>query len=187
MAPDFTLKIKEAETEFRAPISKLKEAERQTGLPYQRPMAFRSFISKVQDAEGPGCRRTLILKVSSSPELFWTEFRSFLVPAWTEFSTWSSSFEKNFEGFLFSSSWTKEFQRFWLHLKELRRSRLSFERTLKVLDFHLKELRRSWDFMSNISKVITSKFVTNISDFLFCFLFVGIEPTGTMFQTINNM
>ncbi|UZO22733.1 uncharacterized protein OCT59_015088 [Rhizophagus irregularis] len=34
--------------------------------------------------------------------------------------------------------------------------------------FHLKELQRSWDFISNTLKVIISKFVINISNFLFC-------------------
>ncbi|UZO05444.1 uncharacterized protein OCT59_025794 [Rhizophagus irregularis] len=100
-APDFTLKIKEAETEFRAPISKVKEAER-TSIskvqPYKKLKGrFRSpilkhsgrfvgSISKVQDAEstclrfnfeGPGRRRTLISKVSGSPEFSWTEFQDF--------------------------------------------------------------------------------------------------------------
>ncbi|CAB5359932.1 unnamed protein product [Rhizophagus irregularis] len=108
-APDFTLKIKEAETEFWAPISKVKEAERTSiskvqlykklkgsemftnvslsffiGLRHSR--RFVNFISKVQDAEstclrfnfeGPGRRRTLISKVSGSPEFSWTEFRRF--------------------------------------------------------------------------------------------------------------
>ncbi|CAB4416626.1 unnamed protein product [Rhizophagus irregularis] len=82
--------IKEAETEFRAPISKVKEAER-TSIskvqPYKKPKGrFRSPISKVQDAkstclrfnfEGPGRRRTLISKVSGFPEFSWTEFRRF--------------------------------------------------------------------------------------------------------------
>ncbi|CAB5157948.1 unnamed protein product [Rhizophagus irregularis] len=35
-----------------------------------------------------------------------------------------------------------KFRRFRLHLKELRRFHLSFERTSKVPDFHLEELRR---------------------------------------------
>ncbi|CAB4493011.1 unnamed protein product [Rhizophagus irregularis] len=111
-APDFTLKIKEAETEFWAPISKVKEAER-TSIskvqPYKKPKGrFRSVISKVQDAEstclrfnfeGLGRRRTLILKVSGSPEFSWTEFRSSLVSAWTEFSIWFSGSHLDWTGF----------------------------------------------------------------------------------------
>ncbi|GBC53067.2 hypothetical protein GLOIN_2v1488490 [Rhizophagus irregularis DAOM 181602=DAOM 197198] len=92
-APDFTLKIKEAKTEFRAPISKVKEAER-TSIskvqPYKKLKGrFRSPISKdygTPDASWAPFRRSKtpkvrvsdsISKVSGSPEFSWTEFRRF--------------------------------------------------------------------------------------------------------------
>ncbi|UZO00246.1 uncharacterized protein OCT59_001498 [Rhizophagus irregularis] len=54
-APDFTLKIKEAETEFRAPISKLKEAETEFWAPISKlkeaETEFRALISKLKEAE----------------------------------------------------------------------------------------------------------------------------------------
>ncbi|UZO18659.1 uncharacterized protein OCT59_009971 [Rhizophagus irregularis] len=83
-APDFTLKIKEAKTEFRAPISKVKEAER-TSIskvqPYKKLKGrFRSPISKdygTPDASWAPFRRSKTPKVSGSPEFSWTEFRRF--------------------------------------------------------------------------------------------------------------
>ncbi|UZO12988.1 uncharacterized protein OCT59_004495 [Rhizophagus irregularis] len=70
---------------------------------------------------------------------------------------------KNFEVNVLLTFIFPLFFRFWLylkelrspdsHLKELRRSYLSFERTSKVLDFHLEELRRPQLPFKRTSKV----------------------------------
>ncbi|UZO26032.1 uncharacterized protein OCT59_018281 [Rhizophagus irregularis] len=193
MASDFTLKIKEAETEFWAPISKVKESENEFWAPISKVKeAERTSISKVQLYKKPKGRfRSPISKAHGFLVLHFEGSRC------QRFSALPNSPGLNFEDFWLSGSSLNgifnmppgldRISKVLAPFERISKSRLSFERTSKVLDFHLEELRRSWDFMLNISKVITSKFVTNISDFLFCFLFVRIEPTGTMFQTINNM
>ncbi|CAB4416826.1 unnamed protein product [Rhizophagus irregularis] len=66
-ALNFTLKIKEAETEFRAPISKVKEAERTS-------------ISKVQPYKKPKGRfRSPISKDYGTPDASWAPFRRYII------------------------------------------------------------------------------------------------------------
>ncbi|UZO09409.1 uncharacterized protein OCT59_029637 [Rhizophagus irregularis] len=181
-APDFTLKIKEAETEFRAPISKVKEAERTSILkaqPYKKLKGrFWSPISKdygTSDALWALFRRfkmpkvrvsDSISKVSGSLEFSWTEFRRFSAlwfqPGW--------NFQHDPGCCQISISKVKEAER------QVPNSHIKGPR------FPFKELQRSQTAGLDISKLLASKF------FFVCRypLFVGIEPTGTMSKLLTT-
>ncbi|CAB4488900.1 unnamed protein product [Rhizophagus irregularis] len=143
-------KIKEAETEFRVPISKVKEAER-TSIskvqPYKKPKGrFRSPILKdygIPDASWAPFRRTLISKVSGSPEFSWTEFRRFS-------ALWFQP-ERNFQHGYPVATWIgQDFEGWRLPVTLLKRISKVKEAERQVLDSHIegpgfpfKELQRS--------------------------------------------
>ncbi|PKB96735.1 hypothetical protein RhiirA5_434334 [Rhizophagus irregularis] len=74
MALDFTLKLKEAETEFRASISKLKKADYKPDFHIEAENEFWTSILKLKEAENEFW--TSISKEHGTPDS-WTEFRSF--------------------------------------------------------------------------------------------------------------
>ncbi|UZO15792.1 uncharacterized protein OCT59_007207 [Rhizophagus irregularis] len=157
----------------------VQETERQVPVSYFEGLRhsgrFVSSISKVQDAESLGRRRTLISKVSGSPEFSWTEFRRFSAlwfqPGW--------NFQYDPGCCRTSISKVKEAERQVPDLPYRSNVRISF---ILGPGFPFKELQRSQTAGLDISKLLALKF------FFVCRypLFVGIEPTGTMSKPLTT-